>query len=80
MIKSISLTERITMDSEICFGKPVVRGMRYPVEFIQELLSSGMTQEQILDDYPSLEKEDILACLTYATNMVKVKTFHTLHK
>jgi uncharacterized protein (DUF433 family) len=72
------LNNRITTDPNICFGKPIVRGMRYPVEFILELLASGMTHVEILDDYPSLEEEDILACLAYATSITKVKAFHQL--
>ncbi|MFZ1526209.1 MAG: DUF433 domain-containing protein, partial [Saprospiraceae bacterium] len=64
---SQNVLQRITMDPDICFGKPVIRGMRYPVEFILELLSSGMSPEEILEDYPSLEKEDIVACLLFAT-------------
>ena len=55
------LLERITYNSDLCHGKPCVRGLRYPVEFILELLSSGMTEEEILDDYNDLEINDILA-------------------
>ena len=58
--------DRITIDPEVCHGKPVVRGMRYPVESLLELLASGMTSQQILDDYPDLELDDILAVLEYA--------------
>ena len=54
---------RITIDPAICHGKPTVRGLRYPVETILELLSAGMTHEEILADYPDLEREDILAVL-----------------
>ena len=57
----MNLSERITMDPEICHGKPTVRGLRYTVESILELLSSGMAVEEILDDYEDLEREDILA-------------------
>jgi len=71
---SQNVLQRITIDPDICFGKPVIRGMRYPVEFILELLSSGMSPEEILEDYPSLEKEDIAACLLFATNAVKFKS------
>lgn len=53
--------ERITIDPEICHGKPCIRGLRYPVEMILELLSGGMTEAQILADYEDLEHEDILA-------------------
>lgn len=61
-------SERITINSEICHGKPVIRGLRYPVENILDLLASGMSIEEILDDYPDLCKEDILGCIEYATN------------
>ena len=55
--------QRITLDPDICHGKPCIRGLRYPVEFILELLSSGVSMEQILSDYDDLEREDILAVL-----------------
>jgi uncharacterized protein (DUF433 family) len=56
-------TNRITIDPEISHGKPTIRGLRYPVEMILELLSVGMTIEEILADYEDLEREDILAVL-----------------
>jgi uncharacterized protein (DUF433 family) len=65
--------ERITIDPAICHGKPCVRGLRYPVEMILELLSSGMAPEQILDDYEDLEQDDILAVLAYAARLSRVK-------
>ena len=58
------LIERITIDPNICHGKPCIRGLRYPVEFVLELLSSGMTTEEILMDYEDLELDDILAVLS----------------
>ncbi|MBD2483487.1 DUF433 domain-containing protein [Planktothrix sp. FACHB-1365] len=61
------LIKRITIDPNICHGKPCIRGLRYPVEFILELLSSGMTTEEILIDYEDLELDDILASLSFAT-------------
>jgi uncharacterized protein (DUF433 family) len=61
-----NLISRITLNPEICHGKPCIRGMRWPVEVILDLLGSGMTQEQILEDHPEIEKEDILACLHFA--------------
>ena len=67
--------ERITIDPDVCHGKPTIRGLRYPVENILELLSSGMTVEQILADYEDLEREDILAALAFATRMIQVKRF-----
>lgn len=57
---------RITINPEICHGKPCIRGMRWPVEVIIDMLSSGMTTEEILKDHSELEKEDILASLEYA--------------
>lgn len=60
------LIDRITIDPEICHGKPCIRGMRWPVEVIIDMLGSGMTTEQILDDHKELEKEDILASLIFA--------------
>lgn len=59
------LLQRITPDRDICHGKPCVRGLRYPVEFILELLSSGMTTEETLADYDDLEAEDIQAVLLF---------------
>ena len=58
--------ERITINPEICHGKPCIRGMRWPVEVILDLLGSEMTIEEILEDHPELEKEDIIASLAYA--------------
>ncbi len=60
------LLKRITTDPEICHGKPCIRGMRWPVEVIIDMLGSGMTTEQILEDHPELEKDDILASLNFA--------------
>lgn len=69
----MSLSERITIDPEICHGKPTIRGLRYPVELILELLSSGMTIEDILSDYEDLQKEDILAALDFARRLSQIK-------
>ena len=59
------LLKRITINQEICHGKSCIRGMRWPVEVIIDMLGSGMTNEKILEDHPELEKEDILACLNF---------------
>jgi uncharacterized protein (DUF433 family) len=59
---------RITIDPAICHGKPCVRGLRYPVEMLLELLSSGMTFDEVLRDYEDLEREDLLAVLAYAAS------------
>ena len=57
--------ERITINPEICHGKPCVRDMRWPVEVILDMLGSNMSIEEILEDHLELEREDILACLQY---------------
>ena len=67
------LLERITVDPAVCHGKPVVRGLRYPVETLLELLTSGMTIEEILADYADLQRDDVLAVLAYATRLSQVK-------
>jgi uncharacterized protein (DUF433 family) len=60
------LIDRITINPEICHGKPCIRNMRWPVEVIIDMLGSGMSYEEILEDHPELDKEDILACLNFA--------------
>ena len=68
-----NLLKRITLDPEICHGKPCIRNLRYPVEFILELLSAGMSNDEILADYEDLEVEDILASLAFATRLSQIK-------
>lgn len=68
-----NLLDRITMDPAIDHGKPVIRGMRYPVEMLLELLSSGMSIEEILADYEDLEREDLLAAFAFAARLSQVK-------
>ena len=68
-----NLLSRITSDPKICHGKPVIRGLRYPVESMLELLASGMTHEEILADYEDLEEGDLQACLLFAAKSVKMK-------
>lgn len=68
-----NLLSRITIDPAICHGKPCVRGLRYPVEMLLELLSSGMTQQEILNDYPDLESDDLLAVLAFAAKLSQTK-------
>jgi uncharacterized protein (DUF433 family) len=70
------LLARITLNPNVCFGKPTIRNMRYPVEVILDLLSADMTAEEILEDFPDLEKEDILACLLFAKKVIQVKSIH----
>jgi uncharacterized protein (DUF433 family) len=73
-----SLLQRVTLDPNICHGKPCIRGLRYPVEFILELLSSGMSMEEILADYDDLERDDILAVLLFATRLTQVKSIYKI--
>jgi len=72
------LLKRITHHQDICHGKPCIRGLRYPVEFILELLSSGMTTEEVLIDYDDLELEDIQAVLLFAARLSKIKSIHKI--
>jgi len=73
-----SLLTRITVDPAICHGKPCVRGLRYPVEVLLELLSSGMTYEEVLGDYEDLERDDLLAVLAYAARLSQTKRLQPL--
>lgn len=72
-LMNAALLGRITIDPEVCHGKPCIRGLRYPVESVLELLASGMRDEEILGDHPDLEREDILAVLVYAARLAQVK-------
>lgn len=69
----MTLSDRITLDPSVCHGKPCIRGLRYPVENILELLAGGMSVEQLLSDYQDLEREDILAALAYAARLAHIK-------
>lgn len=69
-----TLLTRITLNPNVCHGKPTIRNKRYPVELILDLLASGMTYSEIIDDYPTLEEADILACLAYAAKLTRVKS------
>lgn len=73
-----NLIKRITIDPEICHGKPTIRGLRYPVESILELMAAGMTIDELMEDYPDLVREDFLACLEYASKLVHVKSIHRI--
>jgi uncharacterized protein (DUF433 family) len=69
-----SLLSRITINPEICHGKPVIRNLRYPVESLLEYLAGGDTIEDVLAEFPDLEREDLLACLEFATQSLRVKS------
>ena len=69
------LLKRITLSPEICHGKPCIRNLRYPVEFLLELLSGDSTEADILADYPDLEPDDLKAVHAYAARLTRIKRF-----
>jgi uncharacterized protein (DUF433 family) len=75
---TIRLQERITYNPEIFGGKPTVRGRRLAVEHVLGMLAAGDTIETLLDEYPWLEREDIVACLLYAKSVVANEHFEPL--
>ena len=72
------LLKRITIDPNICHGKPCIRGLRYPIESVLEILASGMTHSEILKDYEDLDEEDLQAALLFAVELSKVKNISRL--
>ena len=72
------MIDRITVNPAICHGKPCIRGLRYPVENVLEWLAGGMSIEDILIDYEDLERDDILAALSYAARQTHIKRFEPL--
>jgi uncharacterized protein (DUF433 family) len=62
--------ERMTTDRDVLAGKPLIRGTRIAVEFVLDLLAAGQSEAEILDSYPGITHEDILACLSYASYLV----------
>ena len=72
------MTDRITIDPNLCHGKPCIRGLRYPVENVLEWLAGGMTIEDILADYEDLTREDILAALAFAARIAHTKRIEPL--
>lgn len=73
-----NLISRITINPEICSGKPTIQNTRYTVDLILDLLSAGMSDLEIIEDYPALEIDDIKACLAFASQLSKVKTIHRI--
>jgi len=63
------LLSRISINPEVCFGKPCIRGHRIWVSLVLDYLASGMTQSELLAEYPGLEEADILACIAYGAEM-----------
>jgi uncharacterized protein (DUF433 family) len=70
--------DRIVVDPDVLVGKPVVKGTRLAVEFLVELLAQDWTYEQILDNYPGLTRQDILACLSYASDALHAEKIYPL--
>jgi len=66
----IELDQRITIDPDICNGKPAIRGKRITVQTILEFLSNGDSIDEIVENYPTLTREDVYACLKFATNLM----------
>ena len=73
-----SLLDRITINPAICHGKPTIRGLRYPVDMLLDLLAAGATSEEILADYVDLEAADISAVLAYAAQLARVQSVELL--
>jgi uncharacterized protein (DUF433 family) len=73
-----SLLSRITIDPEICHGKPTIRGLRYPVESMLEYLSSGDSFEEVLAEFPDLERDDLRACIEFANQSLKLRSWQLI--
>lgn len=76
MIATASLLSRITIDPHICHGKPTIRGLRYPVETLLEYLAGGDSFEDVLTEFPDLRREDLQACMEFAAQSLKLKSWH----
>lgn len=76
MSRETELLERITVRADIFGGKPIIRGMRFAVEHVLEMLAAGDSVETILSEYPILEPEDIQACLLYAHRSLAGEEIH----
>lgn len=72
------LMSRITLDPSILAGKPVIRGLRISVDQVIRSLAAGVTTDDLLDDYPDLERKDIQACLIYAAHLVKEERVYAI--
>jgi uncharacterized protein (DUF433 family) len=64
------MSERITLDPDICNGKPVIRGTRITVQTVLEFLAAGDSVEEVLEEYPTLKREDVQSCLDYASKLM----------
>jgi uncharacterized protein (DUF433 family) len=74
----MELRDRIVLNPEVLTGKPVIRGTRLAVEFIVDLLGQGWSEAQVLENYPWITHEDILACLQYASQQLKSERVYTV--
>jgi len=72
--------EQIVIDEGVCRGKPVIKGTRITVEFILELLANNWNSEEIIENYPQLKEDDVLAALQYATSILKEENIYILPK
>lgn len=79
MVDRAELLKRISIDPNVCFGKPCIRGHRIWVSLILDFLASGATMKDILDDYPGLEEADILACIAYGAEMARERFVEIPH-
>ncbi|HMP75998.1 MAG TPA: DUF433 domain-containing protein [Kiritimatiellia bacterium] len=71
-----SRLSRITVDPSICHGQPVVRGLRYPVESLLEYLAGGDSMDDLLRQFPDLDRDDLLACIEFAAASIRLKSRH----
>ncbi len=71
-----ALLSRITIDPDVCHGKPCIRGLRYPVEAMLEYLAGGDSIDDLLVDFPDLEREDLLACQAFAGRVLAARSLH----
>jgi uncharacterized protein (DUF433 family) len=71
-----ALLDRITIDPEVCHGQPVIRSLRYTVESMLEYLAGGDTIEDVLREFPDLQRDDLLACIEFAARSLKVRSRH----
>ena len=72
-MSSEQLLARVTINPQICHGKPCIRGLRYPIEWLLELMSSGTSTEQILSDFPDLEEADLQAACAFGARLSRVQ-------
>jgi uncharacterized protein (DUF433 family) len=77
-VAAMALVERITVDPAVLVGKPTIRGLRISVEQVLKALANGVTEAELLDDYPELEPEDVRACFAYAAERIAEERVYPL--